>query len=229
MYEWLRERSFVRVEAGGLVPHDLVREVLLADLSWTDPVQDRRLAARAVDVLVDSFDTVGADAAHVLDEIYFAAGGRSLILAGGTRAEYAAEPLRPEDWPAAEQMTLRLQRAAGSLAITPTRPSTYPQVILWGEPAWLKFREVMERLYTPEQLGPEWQNAGKGIMYDHVEVAHLYLTPKIIREAPAEYFAVKLAATRQIWVASGGRPPACEYTLTTGARSSGDRAQPCGG
>ncbi len=109
---------------------------------------------------------------------------------------------------AIEQMALRLQRAAGSLAITPTRPSNYPQVILWGEPAWLKFREVMERRYTPEQLGPEWQNAGKGIMYDHMEVAHLYLTPKIVREAPAEYFAVKLAATRQIWVATSGRPPA---------------------
>ena len=46
---------------------------------------------------------------------------------------------------AVEQMTLRLQRIALSLAITPTRPSGYPQVILWGEPAWIKFREVMER------------------------------------------------------------------------------------
>jgi hypothetical protein len=109
---------------------------------------------------------------------------------------------------AIEQMALRLQKVAGSLAITPTRPSEYSQVILWGEPAWLKFREVMERLYTPEQLGPEWHNAGKGMMYDHVAVAHLYLTAKIVRDVPAEFFAVKLAATRQIWVASGQRPPA---------------------
>ena len=108
---------------------------------------------------------------------------------------------------AVEQMILHLQRTALSLAITPTRPSGYPQVILWGEAAWLKFREVMETLYTPEQLGSEWHNAGKGIMYDHVKVAHLYLTPKLVRDVPAEYFAVKLAATRQIWIATSSRPP----------------------
>jgi hypothetical protein len=106
-----------------------------------------------------------------------------------------------------EEMTIRLQKAAGSLAITPTRPAGYPQVLLWGEPSWTKFRAVMERLYTPEQLGDDWRNAGKGILYDHAAVAHCYLTPKTVHEVPAEYFAVKLAAARQIWVASGMHAP----------------------
>jgi hypothetical protein len=109
---------------------------------------------------------------------------------------------------AVEQMALRLQRVASSLAITPTRPAGYSQAILWGEPAWTKFRAAMEQHFTPEQLGENWQNAGKGIMYDHPAVAHCYLTQKVIRDAPAEYFAVKLAATRQIWVATDTRSPA---------------------
>jgi len=108
---------------------------------------------------------------------------------------------------AVEEMAFRLQRAAGSLAITPTRPAGYPQMLLWGEDSWKKFREVMERHYTPEQLGDDWQNAGKGILYDHAAVAHCYLTPKTAREVPPEYFAVKLAAARQIWVASGLHAP----------------------
>ncbi len=137
--------------------------------------------------------------------------GEKLLLVQ-TRHAAIHTQLKPADakrvGEAIDEMTLHLERIAGSLAITPTRPSGYPQVILWGEPAWLKFRDVMETLYTPEQLGSEWHNAGKGMMYDHVKVAHLYLTPKMVREVPAEYFAVKLATTRQIWIASNSRPPA---------------------
>jgi hypothetical protein len=136
--------------------------------------------------------------------------GEKLLLVQ-TRHAAIHTQLKPADakrvGEAVEQMILRLQRTALSLAITPTRPSGYPQVILWGEPAWLKFRQVMETLYTPQQLGSEWHNAGKGMMYDHVKVAHLYLTPKMVRDVPAEYFAVKLAATRQIWIAANSRPP----------------------
>ena len=109
---------------------------------------------------------------------------------------------------AVEEMAIRLQKAAGSLAITPTRPDHYPQMILWGEPSWTKFRTVMETLFSPDQLGDSWQNAGKGTMYDHVAVAHFYVTAKIVREVPAECSAVKLAATRQIYLATGMQAPA---------------------
>jgi hypothetical protein len=137
--------------------------------------------------------------------------GEKLLLAQ-TRHVSIHTQLKPADAKrvseAVEEMAIRLQKAAVSLALTPTRPAGYPQVILWGEPSWIKFREAMERLYTPEQLGDDWRNAGKGTLYDHAAVAHCYLTPKIVREVPAEYFAVKLAASRQIWIASDRRAPA---------------------
>jgi hypothetical protein len=102
-----------------------------------------------------------------------------------------------------EESTLRIQKAASSLALTPTRPADYQQMLLWGEPSWKRFREVMQTLYTPEQLGENWHNAGRGMMYDHVAIAHCYFTPKSARDLPPEYFAVKLAATRQIYTAAG--------------------------
>jgi hypothetical protein len=168
--------------------------------------QAARLAAEAVAAAQREHERVLTQHAQWEERL-----GEKLLLVQ-TRHAAIHTQLKPADakraGEAVEQMTQKLARLAGSLAIVPTRPSGYAQIILWGEPAWRKFREVMEKLYTPEQLGGEWQNAGKGMMYDHIEVPHLYLTPKIVREAPAEYFAVKLAATRQVWVASGGRPPA---------------------
>ncbi|MEW2519459.1 hypothetical protein [Actinacidiphila alni] len=43
---WLRGQSFVRSTADGLVPHELVREALLADLRWRDPSAYERLFVR---------------------------------------------------------------------------------------------------------------------------------------------------------------------------------------
>jgi hypothetical protein len=107
-----------------------------------------------------------------------------------------------------EGLAAALQKASSSLALVPTRAADYQQVLLWGEDAWAKFRRVMESLYTPEQLGENWHTAGKGTMYDHTEVPHCYFTGKIVREVPPEYFAVKLAATRQIYLATGWKAPA---------------------
>jgi hypothetical protein len=109
---------------------------------------------------------------------------------------------------ALEGLAAALHKASGSLALVPTRPADYQQVLLWGEDSWTAFRRVMESLYTPEQLGENWHTAGKGTMYDHMEVPHCYFTPKIVREVPPEYFAVKLAATRQIYLATGWKAPA---------------------
>ena len=37
LFAWLRELSFVEAGPDGLLPHDLAREVLDADLRWRDP------------------------------------------------------------------------------------------------------------------------------------------------------------------------------------------------
>lgn len=52
LFEWLRGLSFVESGPNGLFPHDLARDVLMADLKWRDPeVRDalrRRIRAYAV-------------------------------------------------------------------------------------------------------------------------------------------------------------------------------------
>jgi len=47
LHIYLERLSFVRHSARGLVPHDLVRELLMADLTWRAPAECRRLVARA--------------------------------------------------------------------------------------------------------------------------------------------------------------------------------------
>ena len=107
-----------------------------------------------------------------------------------------------------EECTRQIQKACSSLSLVPTRPAGYQQMLLWGEDSWHKFREAMQQRYTPEQLGESWHNAGRGTMYDHPEVAHAYFTARSVRDVAPEFSAIKLAATRQIWVATGQRAPA---------------------
>jgi hypothetical protein len=108
---------------------------------------------------------------------------------------------------AVEAFTIHLQKTTGSLELTPTRPGTYQQMLLIGEPAWAKFRTVMESLYTQEQLGQPWQPARQFTAYDFPDIPHAYIQPERIRELPPEYQAVKFAATRQMMLATNWKAP----------------------
>ncbi len=60
LFDWLRARTFIESEATGLFPHELARDVLLADLRWRDPDFYQTLHARArryyADRLLDTSD-----------------------------------------------------------------------------------------------------------------------------------------------------------------------------
>ncbi len=47
LFQWLRELSFVESRPGGLFPHDLAREVIVADLRWRNPDWYAELHRRA--------------------------------------------------------------------------------------------------------------------------------------------------------------------------------------
>jgi hypothetical protein len=47
LFEWLRSLSFIEVTQGGLFPHDLVREALVADVRWRNPDWYTELHRRA--------------------------------------------------------------------------------------------------------------------------------------------------------------------------------------
>lgn len=108
---------------------------------------------------------------------------------------------------AVEAFTLHLQKTTGSLELTRTRPGTYQQMLLLGEPAWLKFRTVLESIYTQEQLGQPWLPARQFTAYDFPDIPHSYIQPERIRELPPEYQAVKFAATRQMMLATNWKAP----------------------
>lgn len=47
LFDWLRGLSFIEARQGGLAPHDLAREALIADLRWRNPDWYRQLHTRA--------------------------------------------------------------------------------------------------------------------------------------------------------------------------------------
>jgi hypothetical protein len=108
---------------------------------------------------------------------------------------------------AAETLTLHLKRLTRSLALVPTRPDKYGQLLLWERPAWDKFRKVMESLYSPEQLGEAWPLAREYNSYDHVVTPHLYETRESSRLRPVTHGPVFLAARRQVNLATNWRAP----------------------
>jgi len=108
---------------------------------------------------------------------------------------------------AIESLTLHLKRISGTLALVPSRPDRYEQIVLWEKPSWEIFRGVMESLYTPRQLGESWTAAKSLSSYDHVVTPHLYETPETIRHRPPSVGPVFLAARRQIELATRRRAP----------------------
>jgi hypothetical protein len=120
---------------------------------------------------------------------------------------------------AIESLTHRLKQTTSSVALTPTRPSTYELVILWERPSWDHFRDVMEGLYTREQLGEAWVSVREYNSYDHFVTPHLYETPTSVRTRPPTCGPVFLAARRQISIATDRRTP---LWLTEGFAAYGD-------
>ncbi|GEL24928.1 hypothetical protein PSU4_38820 [Pseudonocardia sulfidoxydans NBRC 16205] len=60
LFDWLRARSWVEVGDRGLVPHDLVRDVLVADLRWRDPDAAESLYQRLRQWTVERVRTASA-------------------------------------------------------------------------------------------------------------------------------------------------------------------------
>jgi hypothetical protein len=122
---------------------------------------------------------------------------------------------------ALETLTLQLQRITSSLILTPTRPGTLGLVLLWEKSSWDKFRKVMERLYTPQELGDDWVPARDYNAYDHFVTPHVYETPQTIRTRPPTCGATFIVARRQLQTATDRRAP---FWLLEGFAAYGDHA-----
>jgi len=120
---------------------------------------------------------------------------------------------------AIENLMLHLKRLTSSLVLTPARPDTYEQMVLWERPAWDRFREVMESLYKPQELGEAWGSARQINSYDHYVTPHLFESPETLRHRPLTCGPVFLAARRQLQLATSRRAP---LWLTEGFAAYGD-------
>lgn len=108
---------------------------------------------------------------------------------------------------AIETLTLHMKRVTDSLLLASTRPDTLELMILWEKSAWDKFRKVMEKLYTLEQLGPAWTSAQLYNAYDHINTPHTYETPKSINIRPPSCGAVFIIGRRQLSLAADWHAP----------------------
>ncbi|HWT23684.1 MAG TPA: hypothetical protein VN213_09270, partial [Solirubrobacteraceae bacterium] len=99
LFVWLRDLSFVEVGEHGLFPHDLVREVIDADLRWRDPAAYAELHAHVRrDVIGRIMGTGGREMQRALADLMFLHRGNPAVSAfwdwsslGQVYAEPAAE------------------------------------------------------------------------------------------------------------------------------------------
>ncbi|MFO0727673.1 MAG: LuxR family transcriptional regulator [Myxococcota bacterium] len=105
-FEWLLGLSFVRLEPRGLVLHDLVHDLLEAELEWRHPVLRQQLRARAAQYYRGQFRSDVRVPPEVITD--FAYLWREAVpIAAATTAGLSASGLRPTDLPELEALVTR--------------------------------------------------------------------------------------------------------------------------
>ena len=103
LFDWLRELTFIESQSAGLFPHDVVREVLIADMRWRVPDWYALLHARARAYYSDRLSkTQGAEQHRVLFDYIFLHRDNSAIRPNFTWQETSSldvTELRPDDVP----------------------------------------------------------------------------------------------------------------------------------
>ncbi|MFO0750380.1 MAG: AAA family ATPase [Myxococcota bacterium] len=121
LFEWLRHLSFMRVGPAGLAPHDLIRDLLSADLAWRYPHLRRRLLARAAAHFRAAMQRHPRLRVALVMEVAFLWRVEVPLAGFDTGGLYTSEP-RAGDWPELEAM---LQALHG--------PESVPLLRYWVE------------------------------------------------------------------------------------------------
>ncbi|WP_337870588.1 AAA family ATPase [Meiothermus sp.] len=114
-FEWLRKLSFIQSGPIGIVPHDLAREALEADLRWRNPDWNAELHRRARGYYTRRLqETRGLEQQRILfDDVYLHRHNPMVkpFLEWGETGSVFAERGKPEDYPAVLQMIERHEGA----------------------------------------------------------------------------------------------------------------------
>ncbi len=109
LFGWLRGLSFMQAHPQGLVPHDLVRDVVRYELAWRDPARAEATKQRFADHILACFDRA-TDRRRELDllrDLAFLHRNHPMardMFAFQPARVLCPEPARPEDLPAVEAM-----------------------------------------------------------------------------------------------------------------------------
>jgi hypothetical protein len=100
LFDWLRQLSFVAAGPHGLVPHDLARHVLSADVRWRDPDRHRSLVLALLRVTGDEMRaSVAGHPAHrsLIDLLFSPEAQLGRYWDHGRLSEMEPQQLAPED------------------------------------------------------------------------------------------------------------------------------------
>ncbi|MFC7106729.1 ATP-binding protein [Nonomuraea rubra] len=201
LFRWLRRLPFVESSSLGLFPHDVVRELLEADLRWRDPegyavMHDRIYAHLAERVrTAGDADVLGAVAAL----LYLHRDNGALTDFDRCRdeGEFQEEVLRPEDVPALLRVATAAEgpaSAAGAAFWAGRQPEAFRlyrrtetgELVAFS--AWLRLAELDEReLAADPVVAAAWAHARATTPVragEHLAVSRLWVLPQHSANSP---------------------------------------------
>jgi hypothetical protein len=120
LFDWLRGLSVIESGPRGIRPHDLVRDLLAAELRWRDPEQVVRLRQRAREWYRGRLDhgaTVLPDLAYLHRDSPLLGPFLSCVIPVGAAPGLAVTPMRDGEWPALRQWLVRHEGEASAALV----------------------------------------------------------------------------------------------------------------
>jgi hypothetical protein len=201
LFQWLRRLPFVESSSFGLFPHDVVRELLEADLRWRDPegyaVMHDRIHAHLADRVCTASDADVLGAVAALLYLHRDNGAPADFHGRHDEGEFQEEVLREEDVGALLRVATAAEGAAsaGSAAFWAERqPEAFRlyRRTETGEPvafsAWLRLAELdEEELSADPVVAMAWAHARATTPLragEHLAVSRLWALPPYRGNSP---------------------------------------------
>ncbi|WP_254513443.1 hypothetical protein [Anatilimnocola floriformis] len=106
-----------------------------------------------------------------------------------------------------ENYAAHVQNLTGTMELTRSRPENYEMMSLLGQPAYNKFREVMEKLFTPEQRGEQWSSGRSVMAFDHPLIPVFYENQPTLRQRPPAHGVAFIGGRKQLSLQTDGKTP----------------------
>ncbi|GAA1534919.1 ATP-binding protein [Actinomadura kijaniata] len=173
LFTWLRRLPFVESSRRGLFPHDVVREVLEADLRWRDPRgyadMHRGIGAYLAERIRTAADPDVLEAVGSLFHLHRSVGGTAEQISWRGDGEVYEDLFRPADVPALVRMAAEVENAASAAAVafwTARQPEAFRLYRrtrtgeLVGFCSWLRLsRPSAEEAAADPVTATAWENA----------------------------------------------------------------------